>query len=258
MKKILLLLLCAFSITGCTHNTGDPVVPEGYTPKIVETEHFSLTVWEKDNIEPKKTLRFYITEDGDPTPDQNTALALAAKDPYQNIIVISRPCQYYKNKVCSKSAIWREARYNPEILEEMNELVSFLIRKHKATSSEFVTVKGGAPIAFYLADKLGRTVRIITIADILDVDAYTKENDLPSMNGAYNPVDRKNKIAAIPQVHYVGDKDSITTRRMAERFVARLRNPRFAIVKVVPDQGHDHWEEVTLDYYGIKPPKPKN
>ncbi|MDR2901908.1 MAG: hypothetical protein LBU87_02210 [Lactobacillales bacterium] len=245
MKKYVGLLIGLLFVSACIHT---PPAPEGFEEKTVETEHFSIKIWEKEGIEPKKMLRVYIAGDGNPTPKNPVGLALAEKDTYQNVIYISRPCQYESdNDLCKKQNIYGADRYHREIIKEMQELVVYLIRKHKSTSLELVGYDGGAPIALLLATRIPAQ-RVITVAGILDTQNYNKQHNLPQGDGL-NPADEKNLLRVVPQIHYVGEDDTLTTKRMAERFVARLQNPKSAVVKIVPDTAHTDWEEVEFDYY---------
>ena len=69
-----------------------------------------------------------------------------------------------------------------------------------------------------------------------------------SEDEAENPADNLLLLANIPQIHYVGKDDSITPQRLVERFVHRMKNPKSAVVKVVPDTNHTNWKGVKLDY----------
>lgn len=226
-----------------------PPTPTGFQYKTAQTNHFSLAVWEKDGIQKNKILRFYIEGNGNPTPRTPTALNLAQKDSFPNIIVLSRPCQYeIDNKLCKNQDIWSIEQYSPELLKEIQEVIIFYIQKYKASAIEFVAYDGGAPIAFNIAPEIGRVRQIITIGGILDTEAFARQNNLPPFNSGRNPAQNTTLISQIPQIHYVGEKDNITTTAMAERFVSKLSNPRFAVVKLVPNIGHFEWDEVQLDY----------
>lgn len=226
-----------------------PPTPEGFQYKTVETGNFSLAVWEKEGIEKNRILRFYIEGNGNPTPSKPVALNLAQNDSFPNIVVLSRPCQYEKeNKLCKNKDIWGTEQYNPELLKEMQEVVVFYIQKYKASAIEFIAYNGGAPIALTLAPKIGRTRQIVTIAGVLDTDAYVRQNNLPPFATGQNPAQNTSYISQIPQIHYVGEKDQVTTSAMAERFVSKLFNPRFAVVKLVPEIGHTDWDDIQLDY----------
>ena len=163
---------------------------------------------------------------------------------------VARPCQWVNDKICSqKPQIYKEARFHPEIMKEMQELTEYLIRKHHAPSVTLIGYDGGAVIALNMASRV-QTDKVITIAGITDILAYNTYHDLPEVDpdDIDNPADNLALLEQIPQVHYVGKDDNITPRRLVERFVARMKNPKSAVVKVVPSTGHTDWEGVKLDY----------
>lgn len=245
MKKITLLLFLLI-ISGCSNM---PSHSEEFRMREAQTEHFSLPVWEKAPLESGKVIRFYITDNGNPTPAKPTALKLAAKDKFKNIVVISRPCQYAPNKLCSNPKIYGSAQYDPEIIKELQEVVAYYIQKYNAKGVEFVAYGGAAPIAFAIGSRLNNVRQIVTIAGLLDLDGYVNKHNLPDFDKeAANPIKMVNRISQIPQVHFVGGKDELTTQGMTERFVSKLKNPRSAIVKVAPDMGHTGWEDLDLIY----------
>lgn len=245
IKKLMIVCVLGFFACACQ---SIPDTPENFEAVTVETEHFSFRIFQKQ-ITPGKPVRFYIEGNGNPNPDNFVALKMAQNDPSQNVIYLSRPCQFIDSRSCSNAAIYTTAQFHEEILGEMQELTAYLINKYKVPAVEFVGYDGGATIAMLLGTRVPQTRRIITVAGILDLNSYTTHNELKPFNDSLNPADERNIIAAIPQIHYVGGKDEITTKRMAERFVARLQSPRSAVVKVVPSLGHDGWERVQFDYY---------
>lgn len=245
MKKLYLTFIAYFFCVGCA---SIPEAPTGFEMKTVETEHFSMLIYEK-NIQKEAPLRIYIEGDGTPAPRKNVALTLAEKDPMQNVIYITRPCQYHQNDVCKNPDLWGKDRYHPEIIHEMKDLITYLARKHRATELELVGYGGGAPVALLLANRLP-VRRVITVAGILDTDAYCHQNGIPVMpEDSLNPARERKQLSMVPQIHYVGNNDKVTPKRLAERFVARLPDPVSATVKVVPNTGHSDWEEVEFDYY---------
>lgn len=245
MKKLWVLFTVLFFVAGCQTV---PPAPEGFETVTVETEHFSFRVFQKP-LMPGKPIRFYIEGDGTPNPKEFTALQLAQKDPYENVVYLSRPCQFIDSKVCTKSEIYTSARFHEEIVKEMMELVIFVVKKNKPSSIEFIGYDGGATMAMLLSTRVPGVTRVVTIAGILDTSAYTTHNNLPQLTDSLNPADERAALGQIPQIHYVGGRDDVTTRRMAERFVARLYNPRSAVVKVVPSADHDNWNNIAFDYY---------
>ncbi len=244
MKMKYLFFLFLIFLGGCVNRY--PETPAGFTEKTIETEYFSIAIWEK-NVKVGEPLRIYIEGDGDPTPKRAIALELAAKDPYQNVIYVSRPCQYIHCKECNNPLIWGRERFHEEIVNEMKELIVYLAYKYKTPSLELVGYDGGGTMALILATKIP-VARVITIGGILDTRVYAEEHNLEPINGL-NPGELKDMLARVPQTHYVGEEDNLTTRRMAERFVARLRNPRDAVVKIIPNATHTDWDSVPFDYY---------
>ncbi|MDD3668709.1 MAG: hypothetical protein PHX68_00185 [Alphaproteobacteria bacterium] len=240
--KYSLVLGIALLLAGCA---GVPVTPEGFRYKEVATEYLSVAVWERD-ISAGRPIRFYIEGDGDPAPKNAVALKMAAKDAYQNVVYVSRPCQYVQSAVCKHKNLWREDRFNPDVVAQMEEIIRYIATKYRAPSVELVGYDGGATMALLLADKLPVT-KIVTIAGILDTDAYTTFHQLPPIDGI-NPIEYRTALAKIPQIHYVGENDKQTTSFMAERFVHKLPNPVSAEVKSVAGVGHADWEHVRLDY----------
>lgn len=239
------ILLVGLLLSGCSWMTPNPA---GFVDKKIETEYLTLSVWEKEGIESGKPLRIYIEGDGNPNPKDKIALYYAEEDTSKNVIYLARPCQWSEDKICkTKPEIYQEYRFHPEIIREIEEVVLYLKNKYKAPSLELVGYDGGATIALNLATKMN-VKRVITIAGILDTNAYTRQNGFPEMKEVQNPADKLTALAEIPQIHYVGAKDAVTPKRTAERFVSKMQNPKSAVVKSVPGIGHNDWEGVKLDY----------
>lgn len=239
------LLLLTLLLSGCAWIRP---TPSGFVDKQIETEYLTFSVWEKEGIESGKPLRIYLEGDGNPNPSDRIALYYAEQDQTQNVIYVGRPCQWTQDKLCkTKPEIYKEQRFHPEIIREIEEVILYLSNKYKAPSVELVGYDGGATIALNLASQMNVS-KVITIAGILDTDTYTRQNDLTEMPDAQNPADKLIILANIPQIHYVGGQDEITPRRVAERFVAKMKHPKSAIVKSVPGIGHSNWKGVKLDY----------
>ena len=219
-----------------------------FTAKEIETSHFSIAVWEKNSIQPGKTLRIYFEGDGDPNPYAQVAREYAEFDKTSNVIYVARPCQWVHNKICEKKPeIYGNQRFNPEIMKEMVELTEYLMMKYNAPEVELIGYDGGAVVALNVATKVP-TKRVITIAGITDIAMYLDYNDLPSMEEMDNPAEELLILSQIPQIHYVGGQDNVTPKRLAERFVGRMVDPKSAVVKFVPSATHTNWRGIQLDY----------
>ncbi len=245
--KSALIIVASLLVTGCISFAPSS---SQFEAKQIETGHFSIAVWEKNTIQKGQPLHIYFEGDGNPNPSHKIAFDFAKKDSFSNVIYVARPCQWVNDKICSqKPQIYKEARFHPEIMKEMQELTEYLIRKHHAPSVTLIGYDGGAVIALNMASRV-QTDKVITIAGITDILAYNTYHDLPEVDpdDIDNPADNLALLEQIPQVHYVGKDDNITPRRLVERFVARMKNPKSAVVKVVPSTGHTDWEGIKLDY----------
>ncbi len=243
--KLFLQIMGLLFLTACIII---PPKPEGFIEKEIQTSNFSIAVWEKENIQPEQTLRIYIEGDGDPIPSHLIALDFAKRDTNPNVIYIARPCQWTKDAVCKqKPNIYGQDRFHEEIMREMQELIYYLIKKYHAPDIELIGYDGGAVVALNMAAK-SPTKRVITIAGITSLSAYNFYHNLPNVENAEDPEDNSFVLAQIPQIHYVGAQDEVTPRKLAEHFVAHLKRPKSAVVKVVPDVNHVNWQGVRLDY----------
>ena len=223
-----------------------PSAPDGFKEQIVETERMNFLTWEKENINKQQTLRFYIEGNGTPNPQKPVSLLLAGKDKSKNVVVLTRPCQYLKNKVCSNEKIWGKERYNPEILNEMYEQSLFYVKKYAPKEIEFVAYEDAAPIAFNLAQRYGKAKMVVTIAGVLDIRSYERQNELPTIK--HKDFVSKAFVARTPQIHYIGSEDTVVTKSMTERYLSNLNNPQRVTLKVVHDMDHDDWDKAVLSY----------
>lgn len=244
MNKIFVLMFCCF-LGACAFV---PPCPKNFQETQIETEYFTFTVWEKSTLQRGGNLRIYIEGDGNPNPKEKIALYYAEQDPSDNVVYVTRPCQWSQDKICKvKPQIYKGQRFHPEVLREIQELITYLIRKYQAKSIELIGYDGGGLIAMEVATHI-QPKRVITIAGILDLNSYILYNGLKEMNDAVNPADKLGTLKNIPQIHYVGTKDEITPARVAERFVAKMNNPKSAVVKRVKGVHHTNWKGVQLDY----------
>ena len=134
MKKGLLFATCAILMSGCA---GIPDTPDGFNQKTIETEHLSFYTLEKNNMQKGKPIRFYIEGDGNPNPSVPVALRLAERDEHQNVIYLTRPCQYIENELCENESIYTNARFHREIVQEMQELSLYFVKKYQAPTVVF-------------------------------------------------------------------------------------------------------------------------
>ena len=236
--KRILFLLCLV-ISGCSVRPND----SAFTEKTMETKYLSFAVWEKD-IHKGEPLRIYIEGDGNPTPRKAIGFELAQNDPNQNVIYISRPCQYVDCEECKNPALWREERFNEEIVNEMKNLIVYLTHKYETPALDLIGYDGGGTMALLIASKIP-VRQVITVGGILDTQNYARMQKT-TLNGM-NPADLTDRLSQVSQVHYVGGQDNIAPQSQAERFVGRLPYAKSVQIKLVPSADHEDLSGLTIE-----------
>ena len=242
MKCRFFIFFLLFFITACAG--GIPKTPEGWEKKSIETQYLTFAVWEKIT-QPEGPLRIYIEGDGTPDPKSPVAFELAQRDTTPNVIYVARPCQYLLCDECDNPALWKEERFNEEIVNEMKDLIVYLSHKYKTPSLDLIGYDGGGTMAMLLATKIP-LARVVTIGSVLNTQEYVAEKNISPINGM-NPADNMGKLARIPQVHYVGKKDTVIPMKYTKRFVHNLKNPKSAVIKVVPNATHTDWGNLIIE-----------
>ena len=234
---------------------------QGMKSEYLHTSIFQLQAWTRIK-EPGKPLRVYIEGDGfawrsvskpswDPTPYDPLPLFLAGLDDFPNVAYLARPCQYagIKEDMHCEERYWTEARFSEEVIVSMNEAVNQLKESAEARKIELVGYSGGAGVALLVAARRGDVTALRTIAGNLEPEAVNLRHHVSPLTASLDPLDIVEKIKAIPQSHFVGDKDDVVPLDIARHFVSLLSGGAFAEVVVNPGATHsrgwrEHWREL--------------
>lgn len=228
--------------------------PEGFSYQEIKTKDFSLASWAR--IEKKgKPLRVYIEGDGfawinpytpseDPTPTEATALKLAQKDPFPNVVYLGRPCQYVFSSECYPY-YWTNGRFDPKVIASVEDAVYKLMKQYQTPSVDLVGYSGGGAVALLIAVRMPAVSKVMTVAGVLDHKAWTSfHNDSP-LKGSLNPVNYKKELKKIRQIHYSGGADKTVPSSLTENFVYSLGTGHSAEIIIVPNASHDKgWTEL--------------
>lgn len=176
----------------------------------------------------------------DPTPHNPVALALALQHPQGAAAYLARPCQ---NVAASdwggcNPADWTHARYAPGVVAAMDTALSALKDRTGAQQLVLVGYSGGGAVAALLAAGRRDVTRLVTVAANLDTDAWTALHRLLPLSGSLNPADQWRALADLPQVHFVGDEDSVVPQAVARAFAQRFPADKQPTIRLV--SGADH------------------
>ena len=181
-----------------------------------------------------QTLKIYIEGDGnawktrrlpsnDPTPLNPVALRLAVKD-VSPILYLARPCQIVRgaNRRSCDVRYWTSARFSREVVTAMNEAINSFIGRSRNIRITLVGYSGGGALATILAAIRNDVVKLITVAGTLDHEAWTRHHRVSSLVQSLNPADYAERIASLPQYHFIGAKDKIVPSLVYDSYARRL------------------------------------
>jgi hypothetical protein len=236
---------------------------EGWQSHIIKTPFFDLMSYQPP-INHVEQLTIYIEGDGlawitsrqastNPTPNNPLALKLALNDSTSTSVYLARPCQFVTDKYrhgC-ENKYWTNYRFAPKVINAMDQAVSQLKYKFKATRLILVGYSGGGAVAALLASMRDDVALLITVAGNLDHREWTAFHHISPLKGSLNPADYREKLSAVEQIHFVGEKDKVIPPLLAQRFIDGLSVSAKAKVVVVPEQTHgccwdSLWPDVLL------------
>ena len=235
LMKTFYLLLC-LTIAACTISPrierAETIAQKAMlTLSLIESSPFKLTVFERINA-PGQTATLYIEGDGlawtsrsspslDPTPTNPVALNLASLDNTPNVIYMARPCQFSKmaniNETCPQK-YWTSHRFAHEVIKAMNDAIDQIQNRYSFTGINLVGYSGGGAIATLLAAQRDDILSLRTVAGNLDHVTLHNIHHVAQTPQSLNPKDVAQRIAEIPQLHFLGSNDTQITSDIYESF----------------------------------------
>ncbi len=197
---------------------------------------FVLTGFHKPIEGQSATLHVYIEGDGkafdikgrpttDPTPSKPTVFNMAYNDPAANVLYLARPCQFSlqeKPKNCPER-VWTSHRFSQEVIHSTNKAITLFKDKTKTTKIILIGYSGGGAVAALAAAHREDVAHLVTVAAALDHNRWMDYFKLPSLSGSLNPIDYAGKLTTLPQTHFIGLKDKVMPRGIADSYIAALK-----------------------------------
>lgn len=210
---------------------------------------------------PAAELAIFIEGDGlawldirtpspDPTPRDPVALRLALAEARQPSAWLARPCQYSPSLDHCRVDDWTGGRFSDEIVTAMNDAVSQLKQRFGATRLLLVGYSGGGAIAALIAARRDDVSRLVTVAAVLDHEAWTRQHGVSPLAGSLNPAAFWPALRGLDQQHLVGGQDRLTGRAAVEPYVARFPATQRPVVIELPGVDHSccwaaQWRAIT-------------
>ena len=242
----------------------------GFEREIFNTKKFRLFTLRKIT-KSDKPLTVYIEGDGqpwlsrhrvstNPTPRNPLALKLAIKDTTPNILYIARPCQFIElnTDINCHSTYWTNKRFSPEVIQSIDEVINAVKQQARIQQIRLVGFSGGGAIATILAAQRDDVVDVRTVAGNLDIDAFTEAHQVSPMTGSINPILYADKLIAVPQIHYIGDKDNVVTEKVINSYLSAIEkyDESLSCVEIKKLGGVAHIEGWEIAWPKLKQIKP--
>lgn len=221
--------------------------------KIYHTKNFDIFTLGKIS-DPKKSLRIYIEGDGrayinryepssNPTPS-SFLVELMAQDVAPNILYIARPCQYVESEKCEEK-YWTSERFSAEAIAAISEVVDNFSDK----KLELIGYSGGATIINHLSQKNIKNIR--TIAGNLDLEKFVKLHKISALS---SPDIDYERLAKIPQIHFVGAQDKIVPLEIFESYQEKLSKKNCVTLKILSQASHQkNWQSAWVELLAKEP-----
>jgi len=267
-SRVFGIFLIAAFVSGCAtilpaerRASADAVAAANdFDKSFIKTPSFILTSYTRFK-QSGAPLNIYIEGDGaswisctrlsdDPTPRKPFVLELASIDSTVNVAYLARPGQYSGSGApeCD-SSYWSDRRFSEEVIESMSDAISKLSGQAGTKDINLIGYSGGAAVAILVAARRDDVKSLRTIAGNLDTDAVNKYNHVSPLEDSLNPINVAGKIKNIPQRHFIGSKDKIIPRSIADSFVATEGGKGGDCITVVEGATHatgwrERWKEL--------------
>ena len=191
----------------------------------------------------------------DDTPDDYLGLRLATLDAATNVVFIARPCQFPSGDTACFDPAWESGRLADQIYRSINRAIDHAVIVFPHPQIHMVGYSGGGAIAALLADRRRDVVSLRTVAGNLDPQGVERAHAANPNEDMIDPFDIAPRLAAMPQIHYVGDADDFVPPFVTENFVKAVGDA-YGCVQVVHAPSATHlagWDDVWARYSAVLP-----
>ncbi|EPW8903514.1 alpha/beta hydrolase [Pseudomonas aeruginosa] len=199
-------------------------------------------------------LRVYLEGDGhawatatqpslDPSPHNLLVARLAVDDPTPNAY-LARPCQFVMAPTCEPT-LWTQRRFSQEVVTSLSQALDQLKQRYGNREFELVGYSGGAALALLLAAQRKDVAQVQTLAGNLSPRLWAQMKGLSPLDGSLDPLGYRERLAAIPQRHLVGDADDVVPASLTKAYLEQLSPNTCSQLALLPAIDHQQgWEAV--------------
>ncbi len=250
----LAVLLCGCAAVDTRTHAQQMAQAAGMQKSVIATDGFMLTTYSR-LTDASQPVQVYIEGDGlawlsrhqlsaDPTPRRAIGLALATLDPASNVIYLARPCQFndFERMPCA-SSYWSDKRFAEEVIRAMNHALDTFTPRLHGQRLHLIGYSGGAAVAALVAARRQDIASLRTVAGNLDHVALNAHHQVSAMPDSLNAIDVAPRLAALPQLHFIGGKDQTVPGLIAQRFAAAVGNGCARVITQADATHTEGWVE---------------
>ncbi|HCF6146651.1 alpha/beta hydrolase [Pseudomonas aeruginosa] len=230
--------------------------------EILQGQTFPLVMLEPQGTTKATRLRVYLEGDGhawatatqpslDPSPHNLLVARLTVDDPTPNAY-LARPCQFVMAPACEPT-LWTNWRFSQEVVTNLSQVLDQLKQRYGNREFELVGYSGGAALALLLAAQRDDVTLVQTLAGNLSPRLWAQMKELSPLGGSLDPQDYRDRLAAIPQRHLVGDTDNVVPAVLAKAYLAQLHPYSCGQVAISTATDHQQSWEITWKIWRDKP-----
>ena len=228
-----------FFINGCTSSSPEKFYKTAKQLKleknIIRGKEFPMIYYTKGIKHNTDNLHIYLGGDGmpwldimtystDPTPDNPLVLQLMGMDSSPSLF-LGRPCyQGFSTTPPCDYYYWTAGRFSPAILANMRDAIMQLINQYQVKKLTLIGFSGGGALATLLAHDIPQTNTVVTIAGLLDTDAWTDLHFYSPLSGSLNPAKQIPLATHIRQIHLLGDNDKNIPPAIVSSYIQKQTN----------------------------------
>ena len=123
-------------------------------------------------------------------------------------------------------------------MASLSQAIDQLSTRARAQKVQLIGYSGGGALATLLAARRKDVEGLITVAGVLDVEAWTRGEGLTPLWRSLNPAGAVDGLRSIRQIHFVGQLDRDVPPRIAVSFARRFGPGASPSVVELP--GYDH------------------
>lgn len=244
-------IIASLSVSGCQLSGMHKLASRHALQLDTVSEPLPMRVLHRTPAADTGTLRIYISGDGIPwrngKPTENPTgsrlplgLTLFLRDPGAHGY-IGRPCYHFSDTLpqgCT-SPLWTSHRYSEDVVAALTEQIRLLALRYDRQTIELIGHSGGGTLALLVSARMTEVKRVVTVAALLDPDAWVAFHALLPLSGSLTPMTRT-AFSGVGEIHFMGEEDAVVPPALARKYQRRYPD---ATVKIV--EGFDHrccWE----------------